>query len=78
MVVKVLGGFNETPETLFYFSCHGDPNQKRNRLIMPSITTSRIYIVDVESDPRAPRIHKVRITKELRSSESPWLVRLKL
>ena len=37
---------------------------------MPSITTSRIYIVDVESDPRAPRIHKVRITKELRSSES--------
>ncbi|PFX13462.1 selenium-binding protein 1-like isoform X1 [Stylophora pistillata] len=40
-------------------SCHGDPNQKRNRLIMPSFTTSRIYIFDVESDPKAPRIHKI-------------------
>ena len=43
----------------FFFSCHGDPNQKRNRLIMPSLSSSRIYIFDVETDPRAPRIHKV-------------------
>lgn len=40
-------------------SCHGDPNQKRNRLIMPSLSSSRIYIFDVETDPRAPQIHKI-------------------
>lgn len=41
-------------------SCFGDASKKRNRLILPSLISSRIYVVDVEADPRAPRIHKVR------------------
>lgn len=40
-------------------SCFGDASKKRNRLILPSLISSRIYVVDVETDPRAPRIHKV-------------------
>ena len=40
-------------------SCFGDTSKKRNRLIMPSLISGRIYIFDVETDPRAPRIHKV-------------------
>lgn len=48
------------PFILFYFSsCFGDSSKKRNRLIMPSLISSRIYIFDVETDPRVPRIHKV-------------------
>ena len=44
-----------------FSSCFGDSSKNRNRLIMPSLISSRIYIFDVETDPRAPRIHKVRI-----------------
>lgn len=40
-------------------SCFGDSSKNRNRLIMPSLISSRIYIFDVETDPRAPRIHKI-------------------
>lgn len=40
-------------------SCFGDASKKRNRLILPSLISSRIYVVDVETDPRAPQIHKV-------------------
>lgn len=40
-------------------SCFDDASKKRNRLILPSLISSRIYVVDVETDPRAPRIHKV-------------------
>lgn len=40
-------------------SCFGDASKKRNRLILPSLISSRIYVVDVETEPRAPRIHKV-------------------
>ncbi|PKU30436.1 selenium-binding protein 1-a-like [Limosa lapponica baueri] len=40
-------------------SCFGDATKRRNRLILPSLISSRIYVVDVGTDPRAPRIHKV-------------------
>ncbi|XP_078390182.1 methanethiol oxidase [Cetorhinus maximus] len=40
-------------------SCHGDASKKRNRLILPSLISSRIYVVDVGTDPRAPRMFKV-------------------
>nr|AFK10813.1 selenium-binding protein 1 [Callorhinchus milii] len=40
-------------------SCHGDVTKRRNRLILPSLISSRIYVIDVETDPRAPRIHKI-------------------
>ncbi|XP_078526811.1 methanethiol oxidase-like [Lissotriton helveticus] len=40
-------------------SCHGDPTKMRNRLILPSLISSRIYVVDVGTNPRAPKLHKV-------------------
>ncbi|KAF1586781.1 Methanethiol oxidase, partial [Eudyptes moseleyi] len=40
-------------------SCFGDATKSRNRLILPSLISSRIYVVDVGTDLRAPRIHKV-------------------
>lgn len=40
-------------------SCFGDASKTRNRLIMPSLISSRIYIFDVGTDPRVPRIHKI-------------------
>lgn len=40
-------------------SCHDDPSRARNRLIVPAINSDRIYIVDVGTDPRAPRFHKI-------------------
>uniref|UniRef100_A0A8C9YG67 Methanethiol oxidase n=1 Tax=Sander lucioperca TaxID=283035 RepID=A0A8C9YG67_SANLU len=40
-------------------SCFGDASRKRNRLILPALISSRVYVVDVGTDPRAPRIHKI-------------------
>lgn len=40
-------------------SCFGNTTKKRNRLILPSLISSRIYVVDVGTDPRAPRLFKV-------------------
>lgn len=42
-------------------SCFGDTTKSRNRLILPCLISSRIYVVDVGTDPRAPRIHKVHL-----------------
>lgn len=42
-------------------SCFGDATKSRNRLILPSLISSRIYVVDVGTDARAPRIHKVSL-----------------
>ncbi|CAL4061558.1 unnamed protein product [Meganyctiphanes norvegica] len=39
-------------------SCHGDPSKTRNRLVMPAIGSSRIYVVDI-SQERKPSIHKI-------------------
>ncbi|XP_066465087.1 methanethiol oxidase-like [Eleutherodactylus coqui] len=40
-------------------SCFGDPTKVRDKLILPCLISSRVYVVDVGTDPRAPRIHKV-------------------
>uniref|UniRef100_A0A3B4WCR9 Methanethiol oxidase n=1 Tax=Seriola lalandi dorsalis TaxID=1841481 RepID=A0A3B4WCR9_SERLL len=40
-------------------SCFGDASKKRNRLILPSLVSSRVYVVDVGTNPRAPQIHKM-------------------
>ena len=45
-------------------SCFDNPNRNRNRLIMPGLLSSRIYAVDVASDPKAPRIDDVSMTKD--------------
>ncbi|XP_077048070.1 methanethiol oxidase isoform X3 [Agelaius phoeniceus] len=46
-------------------SCHGDPGKSRRFLILPSLVSSRIYVVDVATDPRAPKLHKVVEAEEL-------------
>ncbi|KAM7382772.1 hypothetical protein PAMP_002488 [Pampus punctatissimus] len=40
-------------------SCFGDPSKKRNRLILPSLISSRVYVIDVGTNAREPRIHKM-------------------
>ncbi|NXC04619.1 SBP1 oxidase, partial [Orthonyx spaldingii] len=46
-------------------SCFGDPTKSRKFLVLPSLSSSRIYIVDVATEPRAPRLHKVVEAEEL-------------
>uniref|UniRef100_A0A672QDN3 Methanethiol oxidase n=1 Tax=Sinocyclocheilus grahami TaxID=75366 RepID=A0A672QDN3_SINGR len=46
-------------------SCYDDPSKRRNRLILPSLMSSRIYVVDVGTDPRAPRLHKVNFIEPI-------------
>ena len=40
-------------------SCHDDPKRSRNRLVLPSLGSNRIYMVDTETSPRAPRLAEV-------------------
>ncbi|XP_068107567.1 methanethiol oxidase-like isoform X2 [Hyperolius riggenbachi] len=40
-------------------SCFGDTSKVRNKLILPCLISSRIYVVDIGTDPRAPRLHKM-------------------
>lgn len=48
-------------------SCHDDPSKSRNRLIMPCLGSSRIYVVDVGTDKNAPRIHHIVEPSEMMS-----------
>ncbi|KAK8967061.1 Selenium-binding protein 2 [Platanthera guangdongensis] len=40
-------------------SCHGEPSADRRFLILPSLISGRIYIVDTATNPKAPSLHKV-------------------
>eukprot|EP00731_Ephydatia_muelleri_P017382 Em0010g480a len=40
-------------------SRHGDCKRERNRLILPALVSSRIYVIDTCSNPRAPSLVKV-------------------
>ncbi|KAK8490344.1 hypothetical protein V6N13_009016 [Hibiscus sabdariffa] len=40
-------------------SCHGDPSVHRRFLILPSVASGRIYVVDTSKNPKAPSMHKV-------------------
>lgn len=40
-------------------SCHDDASKSRNRLVLPALNSDRIYIIDVGSNPREPRFHKI-------------------
>ena len=40
-------------------SCYTDLSKSRSKLILPCLQSSRVYIIDTATDPRAPRIHKV-------------------
>ncbi|XP_037083756.1 methanethiol oxidase-like [Pollicipes pollicipes] len=45
-------------------SCHGDCSKKRDKLILPAIGSSRIYIVDI-SNQRTPRLHETVEPEEM-------------
>ncbi|XP_071506993.1 methanethiol oxidase-like [Diadema antillarum] len=40
-------------------SCFGDSTKNRNRLILPSLYSSRVYVIDTGSDPRRPGIYHI-------------------
>ncbi|XP_042295653.1 methanethiol oxidase-like [Sceloporus undulatus] len=46
-------------------SCFGDTSKKRNRLILPCLGSSRIYVVDTGTNLREPRMFKVIEPKEV-------------
>uniref|UniRef100_A0A8C9Q5J3 Methanethiol oxidase n=1 Tax=Spermophilus dauricus TaxID=99837 RepID=A0A8C9Q5J3_SPEDA len=46
-------------------SCFGDSTKSRTKLMLPSLISSRVYVVDVGSEPRAPKLHK--------ACPLPWL-----
>ncbi|XP_062961701.1 methanethiol oxidase isoform X3 [Cynocephalus volans] len=46
-------------------SCFGDSTKSRTKLVLPGLMSSRIYVVDVGSDPRAPKLHKVIEPKDI-------------
>ncbi|XP_070353011.1 methanethiol oxidase isoform X1 [Equus asinus] len=46
-------------------SCFGDSTKSRNKLVLPSFISSRIYVVDVGTEPRAPKLHKVIEAKDI-------------
>ena len=41
-------------------SCFYDPSKRRNLFVLPGLISSRIYAVDVQTNPRKPEIVKVR------------------
>ncbi|XP_072020984.1 methanethiol oxidase-like [Amphiura filiformis] len=48
-------------------SCYGDASKCRDRLILPCLYSSRIYIVDVGTEPRKPRLFKTVEPEEVTS-----------
>nr|AYD88369.1 selenium-binding protein [Achaea janata] len=48
-------------------SCHHDSALKRNLLILPALSSSKVFAVDVGTDPRKPKMHKVIDGSEMRS-----------
>ncbi|KAG0715893.1 Methanethiol oxidase [Chionoecetes opilio] len=48
-------------------SCYDDPTKVRNRLVMPALGSSRIYIVDISAE-RNPKLHKIIEPEVLKSN----------
>merc|ERR1712165_288920 len=46
-------------------SCYDNPNASRSRLITPGLLSNRIYVMDVVSNPRKPKIDKIIEPQEL-------------
>jgi len=47
-------------------SCFGDKTKRRNKMILPCLTSDNIYVVDTGTNARAPSIHKVIQGEEVR------------
>ena len=43
------------------YSCFGDASKTRNKLILPSLGSGRVYVVDVGKNAKMPRIHTVSV-----------------
>jgi len=39
-------------------SCYDDPSAARSHMVLPCLGSGRIYVVDMKSDPRSPKLHK--------------------
>ncbi|XP_072947344.1 methanethiol oxidase [Epargyreus clarus] len=48
-------------------SCYNKPELKRDFLILPALHSSNVFVVDVGTDPRKPKLHKVIDGSEMRS-----------
>ncbi|KAK3786359.1 hypothetical protein RRG08_022980 [Elysia crispata] len=48
-------------------SCHDDASRARNRLILPALNSDRIYVIDVGTDQREPKFHKIVEPSEVHS-----------
>lgn len=48
-------------------SCHHDPNLRRDKLVLPSLHSSKVFFVDVGKDPRKPELHTVIDGSHMRS-----------
>ncbi|KAK7247055.1 hypothetical protein RIF29_41931 [Crotalaria pallida] len=40
-------------------SCFGDPSAERRYLVLPSLVSGRVYVIDTKTNPRSPSLHKV-------------------
>lgn len=40
-------------------SCYDNPNKSRKYLILPCLSSDRVYVVDLATNPKTPRIHHV-------------------
>lgn len=45
-------------------SCHGDASKRRKYLVLPTLNSSRVYLVDT-TDPTAPKLHKTVESSEI-------------
>ncbi|XP_023949721.1 methanethiol oxidase [Bicyclus anynana] len=48
-------------------SCYDNPDLKRNFLILPSLHSCNVFVVDVGTNPRKPELHKVIDGSEMKS-----------
>ncbi|ELT95435.1 hypothetical protein CAPTEDRAFT_21645 [Capitella teleta] len=46
-------------------SCFDNPNKARKYLVLPCLGSDRVYIVDLVTDPKAPRIHHIVEPEEI-------------
>lgn len=48
-------------------SCHSDATKSRSKLILPCLSSSRVYVIDTETDPKAPRVHRIVEPEEMKA-----------
>lgn len=54
-------------------SCHGDAALRRDKLVLPTLHSGKVYIVDTGTDPRKPVVHKVIENSEVSKYDVSFL-----